>query len=129
MGGGRSDIENSENNYFIFEERALNTFDKNLAKKYEEHSKLIQIIKLQTRTLESILDSYLPKNTQIDFLSIDCEGRDIDVLESNNFQKYSPKYIIIEIQDNEKEALKFLNANGYKSYYQAFNSVFFKKIK
>lgn len=127
MGGGRS--ENYENNYFIFEEKALNTFDENLAEKYQKHSKLMHVIKLKTLSLESILDSYLPKNTEIDFLSIDCEGRDIDVLESNNFEKYRPKYIIIEILENEKEALKFLNANGYKSCYQAFNSVFFKKIK
>ena len=49
-------------------------------------------------TLEDILDNYLPKNQEINFLTIDVEGLDFDVLKSNNFEKYKPKMILIEIK-------------------------------
>jgi len=47
--------------------------------------------------LDEILEKYLPKDQKIDFLSIDVEGMDLNVLRSNNFKKYRPKVILIEI--------------------------------
>jgi hypothetical protein len=52
--------------------------------------------------LEKICDTYV-KNKKIDILSIDVEGWDMDVLESNNWNKYKPNYIIVETVEYAKK--------------------------
>jgi hypothetical protein len=44
------------------------------------------------------LDKYVPPGQEIDFLSVDVEGLDYDVLLSNNWQKYRPKVIVVRGQ-------------------------------
>ena len=55
--------------------------------------------------LSKILDTHL-KNNEIDFLDIDVEGMDLDVLKSNNWLKYRPKLILVEILDNNLDNIK-----------------------
>jgi hypothetical protein len=52
--------------------------------------------------LEKICDTYA-KNKHVDILSVDVEGLDMDVLESNNRNKYRPTYIIIETVEHSKD--------------------------
>jgi FkbM family methyltransferase len=52
--------------------------------------------RLPARTLDSILSEYLPAGTPIDFISIDVEGSELDVLRGFDVQKYRPKVMIIE---------------------------------
>ena len=47
---------------------------------------------MRTRTLENILDEYLPEGQLIDFLTIDVEGMDFEVLKSNNWEKIQTIY-------------------------------------
>ncbi|MCK5460340.1 FkbM family methyltransferase, partial [Candidatus Parcubacteria bacterium] len=84
---------------------------------------------------EEVLDKNLPNNTNIDFLSIDVEGLDYQVLKSNNWQKYRPEIVLIE--DLKKSLTDIFNSNitifmqkqGYQLYAKTFNTVFYKKIK
>jgi FkbM family methyltransferase len=52
-------------------------------------------IKVPARTLESILDE-LYEIPAIDFLSLDVEGYELEVLEGLNLDKYKPQYILVE---------------------------------
>ena len=52
--------------------------------------------RVHTRPLAEILDEHLPAGTIIDFLSVDAEGYDEEVLRSNNWQKYRPRLILAE---------------------------------
>ena len=52
---------------------------------------------INSNTLTKIIDKTKYQNRKIDFLSIDTEGKDFEVLRSLNFKKYDPKYICIEI--------------------------------
>jgi len=119
--------------YYGFNEPALNGFSKELSE--ERNGKGGYFIKftydIETSTLEEILDNNLPDNQKIDFLSIDVEGLDFEVLKSNNFEKYKPKVILIEmlgislssIENNE--VYKFLKNNNYSIYAKAVNTVIF----
>jgi FkbM family methyltransferase len=51
---------------------------------------------VKTLTLNSVLENSELEIDKIDFLSIDTEGHDLVVLESLDFEKYSPKIICIE---------------------------------
>lgn len=71
-------------------------------------NKTAEILQVQTQPLSQILDKCLPNGRSIDFLSIDCEGHDLEVLRSNNFEIYRPKLIVVED----------LNANSDGSIYE-----------
>jgi hypothetical protein len=66
-----------------------------------------------------LLDRCLPKKQQIDFLSIDVEGADLEVLQTNDWNKYVPKVILIEdLKFNfnrlkENQIHKFLQKHQY----------------
>ena len=121
--------------YYAFNEPALNGFSKKLSEERDGKGKyFIKFTKdIEMATLEEILDNNLPKNQEIDFLSIDVEGLDFIVLKSNNFDKYKPKVILIEIlgsslSDIEKnEISKYLKQFNYSIYAKAVNTVIFIK--
>lgn len=51
-------------------------------------------VKVPTRTLTSILDEC--QVSEIDLLSLDVEGFELNVLQGLDFNKYRPKYILLE---------------------------------
>jgi FkbM family methyltransferase len=119
--------------YYAFNEPALNGFSQDLSEQRDgQGNYFIEFTKeIETVTLEEILDINLPKNQQIDFLSIDVEGLDFLVLKSNNFKKYKPKVILIEILGSSLEEMesneitKFLKKYNYFVYAKAVNTVIF----
>jgi FkbM family methyltransferase len=119
--------------YYAFNEPALNGFSKELSEERNgKGNNFVEFTKdIETSTLEEILDNHLPINQQIDFLSIDVEGLDFMVLKSNNFDKYKPKVILIEILGSslsnieENEITKFLRDFNYSVYEKALNNVIF----
>lgn len=119
--------------YYAFNEPALNGFSKELSEERDgKGNYFIQFTKaIETSTLTEILDNNLPKNQNIDFLSIDVEGLDFMVLKSNNFEKYKPKVILIEILGSSlndienNEISKYLKEYDYSIYAKAVNTVIF----
>ena len=74
--------------------------------------------------LDKIIDKTKFKNKRIDFLSIDAEGKDIDVLRSLDFKRYNPRSICIEIWDSKKG---FKKHKVYKFLIQKKYSLVLKK--
>ena len=56
--------------------------------------------KITTSRLTDLIDKTKFKNKKIDFLNVDAEGSDLDVLKSLNFDIYRPKIICVEIITN-----------------------------
>jgi len=128
-----SDIE-EELTYYVFNEPALNGFSKEL-KEERDGSKGYKVISeklIKTRTLEWILDNYLPAGQVIDLLTIDVEGLDMKVLLSNNWLTYKPIYLIIEdlnfdIENTvQSEMYLFLKEKNYKLIAKTNNNLIFK---
>lgn len=94
---------------FKFPRDGINTLSAKYAQEYEKRfdQKPIQI-RIKTRRLDRILDEYLPENQSINFLTIDVEGYDLNVLRSNNWKKYHPELVIVEFHENNIE--KILNS-------------------
>lgn len=75
---------------------------------------------MRTRTLNQIIESSPFRDNEIDVLSIDCEGHDLQVLKSIDLSKYVPKIIVIEDHSNYIEDVikgdiyKYLIHSGYK---------------
>jgi FkbM family methyltransferase len=83
-------------------------------------------ITVLSQPLRSILDRHLPANTVIDFLTIDCEGHDRIVLESNDWERYRPKVVLIE--DLSCKIGNELDASMMGRGYDFFRQLNFTKI-
>jgi FkbM family methyltransferase len=123
--------------YYAFEEPALNTLSMDLGEYRitEAHNKLLFKREIETDTLESILEQYLPINKTIDFLSIDVEGLDFQVLKSNNWFKYKPTVVVVEAYESSlievmgSEIYLYLTNFGYEIVAKTPNSVIYKLSK
>jgi FkbM family methyltransferase len=119
--------------YYQFNEPALNGFSKDLSDSRDglNNYKIIGTIDIEGKPLSEIIDNYIPINTEIDFLSVDVEGLDLDVLESNDWSRYRPKVVLVEVLTSSLSTIqsnpiyKFMENNQYQIYAKAVNTVFF----
>lgn len=120
--------------FYVFEQPTLNTFDEKTAKEHERTRGVTikKVVKVKTFPLNRILDQYLKDGQQIDFLSIDVEGFDYQVLLTNNWEKYTPKVILVEsigasIEDIlQSEIYKYLTSKGYLFISKTFHTNIFQ---
>ena len=81
-------------NFYFFHNRApKNTISKQSGK----GAKIIK--KIETDTLDNIIKKSNIKMKRIDFLSIDVEGNELNVLKGLNFKRYEPKIVVLEFID------------------------------
>ena len=73
----------------------------------------MEYIEVDTITFDELMSNY-KDITHIDFMSLDIEGGELDVLKSINFDKYSFGLITVEYNDNYKEILELMISKGYK---------------
>jgi FkbM family methyltransferase len=119
--------------YYAFSEPALNGFSKEISEHRAdlEHLKLLFTKEIETITLEEILDQYLPKGQSIDFLTVDVEGLDFEVIRSINLAKYTPKVILAEVLKDDLSTLDqnpmvgYLEGYGYSLSAKTVNTAFF----
>ena len=72
--------------------------------------------KILSKTLSQILNESKYSERKIDFLDVDVEGADLDVLESLDFSKYSPELICVEYigkNKNNSDIFNFLKNKNY----------------
>jgi FkbM family methyltransferase len=108
--------------FFVFDERALNTFDPALAElRNKPPYKLEQVVEVPIRPLRDVLREHMPAGTRIDFLTVDVEGRDYDVLASNDWESFRPGIVLVEavlgasVADLQSDAVvKFLSERNYE---------------
>ncbi len=124
--------------FYVFEEQALNTFDPMIAKRRAGHrsgARLLEVIEIRCCTLAEVLQSHLPGDTHIDFLTIDVEGRDLEVIQSNDWGRFRPHFVLIEIIGSsivdvqQEEIHQYLVGQGYEMFAKTVNTVFFRDTR
>ena len=70
---------------------------------------------MTTVTLTDLLAAHLPPGSGVDFLNVDCEGEDLEVLRGLDWSRWSPQVIAIEAYTDEARAAvtDFLVGPGY----------------
>ena len=76
----------------------------------------------ETTTLNSIFKKYLKNNT-IDYLSVDTEGSEYEILQGLNFELYKPNIITVEHNYNIQKRRKIYNLLVSKKYKRVFKSL------
>ena len=107
---------------YVFNEHAVNTLSPDFARlQWEQFGRrFTSEIVVRTHTLAEILHAHKPDHRPIQFLSVDVEGLDLEVLESNDWDRYIPNVILCEdLSLRNVECLSssgvwaFLHARGY----------------
>jgi len=119
--------------YYMFTESALNTTVRDLARRYTSEG-AVPAGQRQVKVvpLVSILEEFVPKGRSIDLLTLDTEGRDLDVLSSNDWSRYRPAWIVAETLDSsllqlvESQEVQLLVDAGYEPVSKLRNSVIFR---
>ena len=75
------------------------------------------------------MSTILKDSQQIDFISIDCEGVDMDVLKSNDWDKIRPKLVCIEHSMDKRVLLDFMSEQGYRKTHTTIGNTFFEDTK
>ncbi len=130
--------ENKDLPFYSFQETAYNSFDEKLSEeRIKKGCKLLNKIILPTYSINSILQKYWPVDRKIDFLNIDVEGFDFEIIKSLDLKKYIPGFILIEdlslkgkdiLDFRETEIYLYLKENGYVFIAKTFRTLIFKKI-
>lgn len=122
-------------NYFIFNEPALNSFDKSLSIQRDaelNQYSIVAVNKVPCKPLSEILLTHMNKGQEIDFISVDVEGMDLDVLKSNDWSLFRPKFVLVEILGEYLDVLEdspitvFLTQQNYRIYAKCVNTVFYR---
>jgi len=103
--------------FYLMNASTLSTFNKEeMQDNVKAGFKLIKTVKIPVLTLGDIFEKYVG-DRKIDFLSLDVEGHDYEVLKGNNWNKYRPNLIVIEI-NHDSRLLNFLKNQRYKEVYR-----------
>ncbi len=122
-----------EADFYVFNNQGLNTFDKDEARFRNDYGsfKIQNIVKVPLKTITEIINENF--ETFPEFLSIDIEGLDLDVLKSINFMIHPIPVICAEtctysenhIKQKDKSIEKYLTVNGYFVYADTYiNTIF-----
>ena len=126
--------EGAKLTYYMLSDPALNTFDKDVAEYWSGQGKyrIIGKIEVQTFTLAELLSKVaLPR---IDFMSVDVEGLDLEVLSSNDWHRFRPRIIVAESLDTDLIAVAsdpvvaYLAEQGYRPLFKTGRNVFFEAV-
>ena len=121
-------------NFYVFQDQALNGFENDRLKNKDQSKSqniVLQVIPLKTASLNRILEQYLPEDQEIDFIDIDVEGGELNILEQFDFQRYRPKVILLEILNTKLEDVintylyKLLKTNKYYLKIKTLNTYIF----
>jgi hypothetical protein len=84
------------------------------------------------RTLADILAEHLEPRAPIAFLSVDVEGFDLQVLRSNDWQRFRPGLVLTEVLDTflahrgRTPVHALLQGNGYELAAKTLNTVIYR---
>ena len=119
--------------FFTFTEGALNTSDPERRDLVTTQTGMVpSLVKMEMKCLKSVLDEHLPgKDLIIDFISIDVEGREMDVIAGNDWTRYRPRIVVVELAGTTLETVnhhpvsQILMKEGYTPVSLLYHSAFF----
>jgi len=130
VGVGR---EEGEGDFYVMSAPTLNTFSKEEAERYQSYGqhRIQRVSKIALRTVNHIIEEQF--KVAPDFVSLDVEGMDLDILRSFDFSVFRPTVFCIEtltyVEDKSErkitEIIEYMQQQGYFVYADTYiNSIF-----
>jgi len=128
--------ETCARDFYVMTERTLNTFSVEEAKRYESYgkTKIEKVLKINVLNVNDVMREYF--HPKPNFVSLDVEGLELEILKSFNFKNYRPEVFCIETityteDKSEKklnEIINFMCSKGYFVYADTYiNTIFVEK--
>lgn len=98
---------------------SMNTLDGDFIRRYGLADKVKKVVDVPTRPLREILDERLTPSDRLDFFDVDAEGYDLEILQSNDWNRFRPSIVVTETEatlrvDLDSEVSQFLDEKGYR---------------
>ena len=85
-------------------------------KAWHGRTRIVAEHRVRTRTLASICQEHAVP-ARFEFLSVDVEGHDLEVLRSHDFDAYRPRLVVVEVLgDAEQSVTAYLASQGYTRF-------------
>ena len=111
--------------FYVFDSETLSTFSKESAdNNVKLGHKLMRIEKVKIKPLSKIFEENL-SDDKIDFMTIDTEGYDMEVLRSNDWKKYRPNFVVLETAEYTREVFSPKLNDTFDSHMASIN---YKKV-
>jgi FkbM family methyltransferase len=100
--------------FFRMSADTLSSFNREVAVRngHLYNATLLSEEQVQVQRLTAIFESHLRGNT-IDFLSVDAEGYDLEVLKSNDWTRFRPSVLMVEINVGGDEIVRYMERQNY----------------
>lgn len=120
--------------FYMMSSNTLNTFSKEEADRISNSggATIKEVKQISLISINGVFEKYFP-GKEVDFLTIDVEGLDVEILSSLDFELYQPKVICVETAEHSwggkitkrRETTDILLNNGYSIYADTgINSIF-----
>lgn len=103
--------------YFISDDSTMNSF----SREFLDHLGILGDVKREipvpVMPLNEALEHHMPQGQPIDFMNVDIEGHDLEALQSNNWERFRPKFVVVEDKDVDPEnsdIVRFMRSCGYE---------------
>ncbi|MCE0483871.1 MAG: FkbM family methyltransferase [Methylacidiphilales bacterium] len=110
----------------MFKEATFNCTADQIDQVPEDVRQHLRLVKTNIQPLSEIFAA--EKVGKVDLLSVDCEGNDLKVLQSNDWGRWKPSVICVEDHEDdwqESEITLYLVSQGYRLRYRSgFSSIF-----
>jgi FkbM family methyltransferase len=83
--------------YYFDDNSTMNSFSKEYLENIGMMKNVNQVLQVKTSTLKDVLQNQTIPTEGIDYLNIDAEGLDLEVINSNDFERFRPKVISVEV--------------------------------
>jgi FkbM family methyltransferase len=123
----------TEADYYRINEPSWNTFDKDVAEHYVRVSggekRIVEVVKMPLVNINEVLARH-HGGVCPDFVSLDVEGLELDILKSLDWTRYRPKVVCVETlvagtRRQKLDAANFLVEKGYAARGSTFvNTIF-----
>lgn len=103
--------------YLIAEDSPMNSFSADFLRQIEMLEHVKKEISIPTIPLAEVLERHVPAGQAIDFMNVDVEGRDFEVLDSNDWQRFRPRIVVVEdegLNPNESRIVQMMRGHGYE---------------
>jgi FkbM family methyltransferase len=98
----------------LFDEGTFNCLNEHMDSVPEKYRKGARTLTVPSRPLAAILSDH--KVERMDFLNVDCEGADLDILQSNDWKRWKPRVVCVEDHAEEWQSSDIVRCMGSYDY-------------
>lgn len=102
--------------YVVGEDSTMNSFSREFLEHIDMLGAVQREVSVPVLPLSEALSRHLPEGQTIDFMNVDCEGHDLAVLESNDWERFRPRLVVVEDKGADPSRSEIVAAMARRGY-------------